>query len=87
MNAQFQNSTNNIANFLCFLGIAGISLFSYVLFFNLNGVLLISAGIGFLVIMAMMYCKLFFSMPLVRNSITFFFLDKVSTKVYDIPGD
>ena len=74
-----QKESNSIfkksnVNFLCFLGIAGISLFAHVLFYNLKGLILISAGVGFLATMTMLYCKLFFSMPLVRNSITFFFI-------------
>jgi membrane protease YdiL (CAAX protease family) len=74
MKAQFQKQSNSILNFPCFLGIAGIALFSYVFLYHLKGLILISAGIGFLMIMILFYCKLHFSMPVVRNSITFFLI-------------
>jgi membrane protease YdiL (CAAX protease family) len=70
----FTNQTNSSFDLFLFLGIGGIALFSYWLFYQLKGPALILSGIGFSVLLILFYRRLYYSKPLVRNSITFFLI-------------
>jgi membrane protease YdiL (CAAX protease family) len=61
-------------DFLGFIGISGIALFSYLLFFQLRGASLLFSGISFLIIMISLYFRLYRSTPIARNSSTFFLI-------------